>query len=309
MEIIVRYYTISQWMLMAGAAFLFQNADALPNRYNCYQTHEDIVIDGVLSEPAWLSADNINFRENIRDTIPRKQTRAWALWDSANFYIGMIAYTESVIGTLTKRDENIWAYDCLEIMYDPDSDSLNYTELEWNCLNTLFDEFWKAPLSGGNLGYTAAGLMSKVTVQGSANKPSDIDTSWTLEISIPWTTIDTGSKISLPPKDNDSIRINLFREDYSPYQLSAFSPTMAGSFHVLKKFGVFKFIEKRSTLLAGASLQLHRATRTKSRMTNSKIYDTCGRLIPTRNNGAGVHTERRVVCCSMGKSVVIKWHE
>jgi hypothetical protein len=301
-------YSVPWLIPTAWGAFLIANADALPNRYDCIQTHDSIVIDGMLNEPAWSVADSIAFSENTKGGTPRKRTFAWALWDSTNFYVGMIAYTDSVAGTVTQRDGQIWAYDCLEIMYDPDGDSLNYTELEWNCLNTIFDEFWKAPLSGGNLGYTAP-LQSKITVQGTANKASDKDTSWTLEISIPWTTIDTGSKISLPPKDNDSIRINLFREDYSPYQLSAFSPTMAGSFHIPKMFGIFKFVQKDPAPVTRTSRPLLRPIHAENRLAKSKMYDIRGRLIPARDMGAGKHNPRSIACSPTGIRIVMDYRE
>jgi hypothetical protein len=213
---------------------------ALPT-YTCKMTKETMKIDGVLSERVWSALDTISMLENVKGGKPLQATKVMATWDSTNLYVAYVTKDNDIKGTITQHDGALYSEEAVELFFDADGDGKNYIELEWNCQNATLDYFFPA-LGNAVTAWSAAGMKNAVKVHGTANKSSDVDTGMVVEISIPWKALDTGSTIRLPPKKGDQLRINFFRIDQranvATQDLSAFSPTMSGTFHDPSKFGI-----------------------------------------------------------------------
>jgi Carbohydrate family 9 binding domain-like/FlgD Ig-like domain len=222
---------------------------ALPT-YTCKMTKETIQIDGVLNEKTWSQADTLKFVENTAGGQPLQATNAFAAWDSTNLYLAYVTKDNNMKGTLTKRDDPIYNEESVECFFDADTDQTTYIELEWNCLNTVWDGLIKnvnGTVTSTDNAWNASDMVSAVKLRGTPNNSSDVDTGMTVEVKIPWKNLDTNmtEKVSLPPKNNEKMRINFYRIDrrdnVSTPDLYAWSPTMNGSFHTPAKFGYIVF--------------------------------------------------------------------
>lgn len=175
------------------------------------------VIDGKLDDPAWVSAPwTIDFRDIEGDAKPnpRFRTRAKMGWDEEYLYIAADMDEPHVWGTLTKRDSIIYNDNDFEVFIDPDGDNLDYYELEVNALNTQFDLMLTHPYRcGGNydIGWDIDGLRTAVDIRGTLNDSSDIDDGWSMEIAIPWKSMESHANRSIPPSAGDQWPVNYSR--------------------------------------------------------------------------------------------------
>jgi hypothetical protein len=229
---------------MASSVASLVLAAALPT-YTCKMTKETIQIDGVLNEKIWGQVDTMKFLENTGGgqlVSPRQSAKAYATWDSTNLYVAYVTSDNDIKGTYTAHDASLYNEEAVELFFDADGDGTTYIELEWNCKNTS----WDGLLPGGTA-WTASGMVNAVKLRGTANNSSDVDTGMTVEVKVPWRTLDTNMSrhVSLPPKNNDQMRINFYRIDQrtniSTQDLSAWSPTMNATFHTPAKFGTIVF--------------------------------------------------------------------
>jgi hypothetical protein len=221
----------------------------------CRPVPDSFKIDGVLDEPQWKGLDTLRLMLNNAPAggKPSVETKVLTAWSQTCLYVGYIIDTHDVKGDITAHDGPLYNQDVAEMFFDPDSDSKNYLELEWNCLNTVFDQSMSSPRNGANLGWSPAGMENAVKVHGTANKSSDTDSGWTLEISIPWSALQPFSQIqsAFPPKAGDKLPINFYRIDHASgkEELISWSPTGAADFHLPDKFGSLIFSAQPVTSL------------------------------------------------------------
>jgi hypothetical protein len=214
----------------------------------CPPVSDAFVIDGKLDEAGWKGLDSLPLVMNNNPTggKPGVATQVLAAWSKTRLYVAFVAYTRNVKATITKHDGELYTEDVVEMFIDPDGDGKNYMELEWNCLNTSLDFEFAGVRTGDNTGWAPAGMQNAVSVRGTANHTGDVDTSYTVEISIPWDALKTWSKGALPPKAGDKLPINFYRIDHPAKgveNLMAWSPTGAADFHRPDKFGQLIFSE------------------------------------------------------------------
>jgi hypothetical protein len=137
------------------------------------------------------------------------------LWDDMYIYFAAELKEEHVWGKIKVRDRVIFHDNDFEIFIDPDNDTHNYYELEINALNTVWDLLLQKPYRDGrNVAMTdwdIKGLKTGVQVQGTLNDPTDTDSSWTVEVAIPWNTFKELSSTNIPPQENDQWRVNFSR--------------------------------------------------------------------------------------------------
>lgn len=107
---------------------------------------------------------------------------------------------------------------------DPDGNGTNYMELHINALNNHFHNWYSLPLQGRPLKkiggpsavkaetlFSLPGLKSAVFVEGTVNAPDDIDKGWTVELAIPWDTLQLLSEKKRMPKPGESWGLHLGR--------------------------------------------------------------------------------------------------
>jgi hypothetical protein len=256
------------------AGFSWICAATLPT-YTCKMTKEAIHIDGVLDEKIWGQTDTLKFLENITGgqlLPPRQNTNAFATWDSTNLYVAYFTQDNDVKGVYKTNGSPLWNAGCVELFFDADGDGAAYIELEWNCWNAN----WQGLMTtSGMQGWTATGMVSAVKVHGTPDMSTDVDTGMTVEVMIPWKALTTNlmKKASLPPKDNDQMRIDFCRINWrtgvSAWDLSAWSPTLNGTYHTPGQFGNIIFSTAAPTAAAQSTNRISSPNEKKGPLMNA----------------------------------------
>ena len=195
--------------------------------YVCYRTREPLVVDGHLTSAAWQFAPKSpRFVDMVTGSPAHFDTRASALWDDKNLYIGFWIEEPFVEAHLTQRDSLIFMENDVEVFIDGGD---CYYEFEINALNTVYEVFFiwqdaykrggrfdvpefdllerQAVSFGGNydrsgwhfwkgthprgvrwafLDWDFPGLRSAVLVDGKLNDRSFVSKGWTVELAFPW---------------------------------------------------------------------------------------------------------------------------
>lgn len=185
--------------------------------YLCKQiTPGQITIDGK-QEPIWDQAQWTNSFVDIegdRKPKPYFDTKVKMLWDTNYFYILAEMEEPHVWAKLTERDAVIFYDNDFEVFIDPDGDTHNYTEIEVNAFNTVWDLLLTRPYRdrGRALNqYDIKGLQTAIHINGTLNDPSDKDNGWTVEMAIPWKSFKQTTSANWPPENNDTWRVNFSR--------------------------------------------------------------------------------------------------
>lgn len=179
-------------------------------------------IDGDITKSPWnevaWSEDFVDIEGDIRPK-PRFRTRMKMFWSRHGLHIAAEMEEPHLWATLTEHDSVIFHDNDFEVFIDPDSDGYAYGELEINALNTTWDLLLIRPYrekGRGVDGWEIQGLKSAVKLFGTLNDPSDKDQGWTLEILIPWHSMEEISMKDSPPKNGDRWKINFSRVQWQP---------------------------------------------------------------------------------------------
>lgn len=192
-----------------------------PKQYICYKSDVNICLDGKLDESSWIKSewtDDFVDIEGSLKPLPRFRTRAKMLWDENYFYVAAELDEPDIWGTLRNRDDIIFYDNDFEVFIDPDGDTHTYLEYEMNALNTIWDLLLKQPYrdidNAALHGFDVKGIKSGVSINGTLNKPGDVDKYWTVEIAFPWEAFKELTSATIPPKENDQWRINFSRVEW-----------------------------------------------------------------------------------------------
>ena len=202
------------------------------------------VVDGTLDEPSWASALHIDaLRVPWEDRASRTATRARLLWTTDALYIGAYLEDADLYASLTEHDAKTWLNDVFEVFLKP-PEGLGYYEFHVTPANTVLDLYLPSRGSGGWNRWADAQefhLQSAVTRIGTLT-PGDTDTSWTLELRIPWSDI---TPDGLPPATDAVWRLALCRYDYSVTlehpELSTSAPLTRRDFHRYEEWPEVRF--------------------------------------------------------------------
>jgi len=228
------------------AALLGFGAAAQPV-YDCYKTSSKIKIDGKLDEAAWSKAVEDSAFGDIRGAeypAPLYKTALKMLWDNDNLYIGAVLTEPNVTASITTRDDIIYRDNDFEVFLDPFGEGRLYYELENNAFGTVMDLLMEKPyVDGGTfvMNWDIKGLELKTTVQGTINKSSDKDISWTVEMKIPF---DALRREFMDPRDKKVWRANFSRVEWltKPEENWVWAPTGVVDIHRPDKWGFIRFI-------------------------------------------------------------------
>jgi len=192
-----------------------------PRGYLCLRADRPLEIDGRLDEWAWdgarISEPFVDIEGDLKPA-PHFATTVRMLWDDTYFYFAAEMEEPHVWGTLTERDAIIFHDNDFEIFLDPDGDTHDYFELEINALNTVWDLFLERPYRDGGPAvheWDIDGLLTAVSVNGTLNRPGDLDTDWTVEVAIPWTALAERAGVACPPRGGDRWRMNFSRVEWA----------------------------------------------------------------------------------------------
>jgi hypothetical protein len=215
-----------------------------------------ILVDGKLTEPAWTTAAStgafVNVSTGKADAAHPVQGSAKLLWDDKALYVAFEVTDKDIIGGFKKTDvdPHLWTKDTVEIMIDPDGngDNKDYYEIQVSPQNLVFDsqfDTYNMPKGGpegpfGNQTWQSK-LKSAVVVDGTLDKEGDEDKGYTVELSIPWASLDKAK--TTPPALGDTWRMNFYAMQNNSGV--AWSPIMGkGNFHKASQFGKVLFAEK-----------------------------------------------------------------
>ena len=180
----------------------------------------------------WSSLTPIALRENRTGRTPDQATEICLAADSDEFRILFHALDRDPSATITQRDGPLWKEEVVEIFLDPYGDGDAYFEIELNPLGTVLDLVIRRVRNGfrKDLRWNCESLRTMT-----ARTP----TGWAAEFAVPFRSVSAGA-----PGNGAGWRANFLRIDRPPgkeRELSAWSPTFCGTFHVPGRFGVVAF--------------------------------------------------------------------
>ena len=192
-----------------------------PEKYICHKATNKIEIDGKADEQDWAMAkwtkSFVDIEGNLKP-LPIHDTKAKMLYDENNFYFYFELKEPHIWATLKNRDDIIYQDDDIEIFIDPNGDSHEYFEFEWNAYNTFWDLILLKPYRVDRkpkvLFEYNTKTKSAVHIQGTINDNSDIDDYWSIEIAIPWFALNYRASANVAPANGEQWRVNFSRVDW-----------------------------------------------------------------------------------------------
>ena len=206
-----------------------------------------VVLDGKLDDAVWQEARQLTpLVINGNGSAPREQTKVWLFHDGKALYLAWEVTDQDIQATFTARDSRFWEEEVVEFFLAPEKLD-TYFELQWNPLGGVFDAIIHNTLDAqgksrgieGDWEFTAKGMRSKVSVEGTVSDASDRDRRWTVEAVIPFA--DLGN---LKPVAGTLWRANFYRFNRGKngfLEKQSWCPTLDPSFHQPSRFGVLKF--------------------------------------------------------------------
>jgi hypothetical protein len=190
-----------------------------PKHYVVKHTSEILKMDGHLDERAWEKASWRSDFEDIEGSkrpLPAHQTRVKMLWNDSTLFIAADLREPQVWATQTQHDDIIFKDNDFEVFIDPDNNGHNYFEVEVNAFNKIFDLFLPKPYRNGGdalVSWDVSGLKTGVKIEGTLNKPDDVDKGWIVEMAIPLKALRMGYDIKVP-EEGAIWRINFSRVEW-----------------------------------------------------------------------------------------------
>lgn len=239
---------------MAGDGLLqkYKQRLSTPRHYVCYRTDEKIKIDGKLNERSWQKAkETESFVDISGEGFPKPiyDTKARLMWDDNYLYVSAALEEPNIVANLTQRDTIIYHDNDFEVFLDPTGDGQNYFEIENNARGVIFDLMLdRAYRSGGNfyIQWDCPGLKLAVSHDGTLNKPSDKDRSWTVEMAIPHKAITRN--FTNPLQAGNIWRLNFSRVQWlkkgGPEENWVWTPTGEINMHAPNQWGFLQFSDK-----------------------------------------------------------------
>lgn len=176
---------------------------AQPKIYAAPRAQHAIKIDGRLEDPAWQAVKWSDLFSDIAGISKLKgiridqaadilATRVKMCWDAQFLYIAAELKDQDLWATLRKRDTIIYHNNDFEAFFTTSPDVSSYYELEINQLGTVLDLMMTRPYRNGGravIHWDLKGLQSAVQLHGTVNNPEDKDSSWTVEMAIPFSSV------------------------------------------------------------------------------------------------------------------------
>lgn len=214
LKIVITIFIFSTFACMTA----YSAADDSDTTYVCHFTTCPILIDGYMNEFAWDAADSLEFYLPPGKNPVRSKTHGYMLWDEKYLYVFLKAEDKDIIATFTERDSLTFKEDVLEIFLKPTRDFgvPSYCNFEISPQGVVFDAVnrkgWRM---NKRMAWNCPGLRRKTVVSGTLNEPKDEDEFWSLEVAIPWKSLEVMN--AERPSSGDSWRFHLARYDYSKY--------------------------------------------------------------------------------------------
>jgi hypothetical protein len=188
-------------------------------------------LDGLTG--CWSAAGRVYLADNVSGRPPVWGTEVRVGRHQEELLVLFICQDPDPSATFTRRDDPLWEEDVVEVFIDPFGDLDCYFEFEINPLNTVLDGFIRR-LRGGlrkDFSWNCEGLRTATGL---------LAYGWVAGLAIPFK--------GLGECNLSRWRINFCRIERpknQPRELSAWSPTLAGTFHLPERFGVLELERAR----------------------------------------------------------------
>jgi hypothetical protein len=182
----------------------------------------------------WCDLPTLALCDTATGAPPQQPTRLQIGWTPDELRVLFHCADRLPWATLTQRDAPLYEEEVVEVFLDPVGDLANYFEIEVNPLNAVFDLVLRRNRSG----YVKDSAWQCEGLRTAARLAAE---SWTAELAIPFRSL-----VAEPPQPGTQWRGNFFRIDRPPEvprELTAWSPTGRGTFHMPERFGVIEFRE------------------------------------------------------------------
>lgn len=184
------------------------------------------------SSSFWRSLEAAEFRENLGGGLPEQPTAVRVAWDETELRVLVEVADDHAWATITQRDGRLWEEEVVELFLDPIGDGASYFEIEMNPLGTVLDLVLRRNRSGWrkDFAWDCEGL--RTFVQRREHR-------WAAELAIPFASVAAEA-----PRLGETWRVNFCRIDRPAgreRELSAWAPTLLGSFHAPQRFGTLIF--------------------------------------------------------------------
>ncbi len=190
-------------------------------------------LDGKLDDICWQDGVEITpFILHDGSRLASQQTRAYVCYDDSNMYFAFECFDINLNPALNKLNEikslakerdslTIFNDDCVEVYLSPFDDAQKgYYHFAINRGGVLYDAFCANPAS------QKPQWNGEIETGVSSN-----DKSWIVEISVSYKSLGIDS-----PRQGDTMRLNLCREQQAYHEFSCWSPTFK-TFHAPDRFG------------------------------------------------------------------------
>lgn len=200
-----------------------------------HRTRRPPRVDGRLNDPAWRRSVPLMLVDNQTGRPPAQKTDVRLVRAADTLYVAFSCADTDITATMTRRDDNLWREEVVEVFLDPTGEGREYLEIEVNPLGAVFDAWIRYDTAidfESALMFDLKNLNVAVRMDGTL-KDRIPDTGWTCEMAIPLR--------ELPARPGRAARINLTRIDRigGRHVYDAWSPTRKW-FHVPEKFGRMK---------------------------------------------------------------------
>lgn len=242
-----------------------------PMEYVVLKAEETIVVDGKDNEGEWDKAPwTTLFTDIVTGELDGvvNETRAKMLWDENFLYMYVVLEEPNIWASLEEHDSAVYQDKAFEIFIDPDGDTHNYFEIQFNAYGTVWDLFMTKPYRNGGQSLSSwdiKGLKKAIYIDGSLNDPEDKDNNWSIELAIPINSIKMNS--DKRPQDGVVWRMNLSRVDWEldeiegkyqrkrnretgrllPARYTTWSPQGIINLHYPERYGYILFSERTSS--------------------------------------------------------------
>lgn len=194
-----------------GAKRIIKTSAADLPQYEVAATKDKIRVDGKLSEKAWARASRLTLMFPWEtQTGVKQKTTVRLLRDAQFLYVGYECEDEDITATHVNRDDPTYLDDCVEFFLRPQENSNQYFGLEMNARGVLYDYFYDFPNKHDKTP-DLAGVQLQTHLRGTLNQGADRDQGWSLEVAIPWASLQ--KLVPQPPRKNEQWRVQFNRWD------------------------------------------------------------------------------------------------
>lgn len=239
-------------MAVAGARGAPPPEEELPiPTYTARRAVDPIVVDGKATEATWQSAERLGRFVTWDGKECDDLTDVKVAWNDEALYILFHCRDTDIQASLTAHDGELYREDVVEVFIDADGDGKTYMELIVNPLNATLDNYLlcdpRENPNAGILSWSLKNWATAVSLEGTARAPADtaaidVDTSWTVEMAIPFASfVLTPGPSGQPPREGEAWRMAFTRYDRpdpKTFLHTAWSPPYScGWPHITRRFG------------------------------------------------------------------------